>query len=453
MSSTTTTTDNDGRPSRTGTWVTASAHIITAVIGSGVLSLAWSIAHLGWVVGPASLIGFSLITLFTSFLLADAYHHPDGRRNYTYLDAVRAHLGGRRVQLCGLAQYSNLVGVTIGYTITASISMAAVGRPSDCSHVVDDEKCHWSTTLYMVVFGSVQLVLCQVPNFHKLTWLSILAAVMSVAYSVIGLGLSVATVAADGGGTREAATDSDAQKMWKIFIAIGDIAFAFAYSTVLVEIQDTLKSSPPEEKAMKRATFVGVGVTTVFYLLCGCVGYAAFGDSTPGNLLSGSGFHHPVWLVNVANVCVAVHLVGAYQVFAQPIFSFVETSCQQRWPDHAFLTADHPITVTIPLLEDGPTATICHVNWFRLVWRSAYVAVTTVLAIAFPFFNVFLSLIGAASFWPLTVYFPIEMYIARAKVPRFSFRWTCLQALSFGCLLVSLVAAAGAVEGLVRSLR
>ncbi|CAI0395098.1 unnamed protein product, partial [Linum tenue] len=82
---------------------TASTHIITAVIGSGVLSLAWSIAQLGWVVGLASLIGFSLITLFASFLLADAY---------------------RQVQLCGLAQYSNLVGVTIGYTITASISMA-----------------------------------------------------------------------------------------------------------------------------------------------------------------------------------------------------------------------------------------------------------------------------------------------------------------------------------------
>lgn len=32
-------------------------------------------------------------------------------------------IGGRKFQLCGLAQYINLVGVTIGYTITASISM------------------------------------------------------------------------------------------------------------------------------------------------------------------------------------------------------------------------------------------------------------------------------------------------------------------------------------------
>ncbi|KAA0059909.1 uncharacterized protein E6C27_scaffold108G002120 [Cucumis melo var. makuwa] len=59
-----------------------------AVIGSGVLSLAWAIAQLGWVAGP---------------------------RVYT--------AGGNNVKFCGLAQYGNLVGVSIGYTITASISM------------------------------------------------------------------------------------------------------------------------------------------------------------------------------------------------------------------------------------------------------------------------------------------------------------------------------------------
>lgn len=31
--------------------------------------------------------------------------------------------GGRKVKFCGLAQYGNLIGVSIGYTITASISM------------------------------------------------------------------------------------------------------------------------------------------------------------------------------------------------------------------------------------------------------------------------------------------------------------------------------------------
>nr|TKS16291.1 hypothetical protein D5086_0000025840 [Populus alba] len=43
--------DDDGRPKQTGTVWTASAHIITAVIGSGVLSLAWAIGLLGWITG------------------------------------------------------------------------------------------------------------------------------------------------------------------------------------------------------------------------------------------------------------------------------------------------------------------------------------------------------------------------------------------------------------------
>ena len=79
-----------------GTLWTASAHIITAVIGSGVLSLAWSMAQLGWIAGPMVLLCFSIVTYFTSTLLSDCYRSPDavsGTRNYTYMDAVRANLG------------------------------------------------------------------------------------------------------------------------------------------------------------------------------------------------------------------------------------------------------------------------------------------------------------------------------------------------------------------------
>jgi hypothetical protein len=74
---------------------TASAHIITAVIGSGVLSLGWAIAQLGWVAGPAVMLLFSLVTYYTSSLLADCYRSGDpcaGKRNYTYMDAVNANI-------------------------------------------------------------------------------------------------------------------------------------------------------------------------------------------------------------------------------------------------------------------------------------------------------------------------------------------------------------------------
>jgi len=84
--------------------------VIRAVIGSGVLSLAWSMAQLGWVVGPVVIIGFSVVTYYTSLLLADCYRSPDpvtGQRNYTYKDAVKANLG----KFLHLVSVNNIVGI------------------------------------------------------------------------------------------------------------------------------------------------------------------------------------------------------------------------------------------------------------------------------------------------------------------------------------------------------
>uniref|UniRef100_A0A803N4B2 Amino acid transporter transmembrane domain-containing protein n=1 Tax=Chenopodium quinoa TaxID=63459 RepID=A0A803N4B2_CHEQI len=79
-----------------GTEWTASAHIITTIIGSGVLSLGWAVAQLGWVGGIVTIFIFSSTMLYTANLLADCYRSPDpvtGKRNHTYMEAVRANLG------------------------------------------------------------------------------------------------------------------------------------------------------------------------------------------------------------------------------------------------------------------------------------------------------------------------------------------------------------------------
>lgn len=75
---------------------TCAAHIITAVIGSGVLSLAWSVAQLGWVAGPACMLCFALVTYVSAALLSDCYRCDNaekGPRNKSYMDAVRVYLG------------------------------------------------------------------------------------------------------------------------------------------------------------------------------------------------------------------------------------------------------------------------------------------------------------------------------------------------------------------------
>ncbi|KAJ8638648.1 hypothetical protein MRB53_012915 [Persea americana] len=310
--------DDDGRARRTGTVWTATAHIITAVIGSGVLSLAWAIAQLGWIAGPETIFLFSFITFFTSTLLADCYRSPHpvyGKRNYTYTDAVRANLGS------GSLRFSS-----------------------------------------------------QIPNLHKLSWLSIVAAFMSFGYSLIGVGLALAKViSGNTGKTSITGADvgadlSESQKVWTTFRALGDIAFAYSYSFILIEIQ----------------------------------------------------------------------------VFCQPLFAAVESWTAKKWPNAKFIVREHTITWKSCKYK---------FSTFRLLWRTIFIVITTTLAMILPFFNDILALLGAVGFWPLTVYFPVEMYISKKKIRRFTPKWTMLQLLSFICLLGSLAAACGSIEGVIEKLR
>ncbi|KAL5229627.1 hypothetical protein ABZP36_028403 [Zizania latifolia] len=453
--------DDDGRLKRSGTMWTASAHIITAVIGSGVLSLGWAIAQLGWVAGPAVMLLFSFLTYYTSALLADCYRSGDestGKRNYTYMDAVNSNLSGIKVQICGFLQYANIVGVAIGYTIAASISMLAIKR-ANCFHVNGHgDPCNISSTPYMIIFGVVEIFFSQIPDFDQISWLSMLAAVMSFTYSIIGLGLGVVQVVANRGVQGSLTGISigvvtPIDKVWRSLQAFGDIAFAYSYSLILIEIQDTIRAPPPSEaKVMRHATVVSVAVTTFFYMLCGCMGYATFGDGAPGNLLTGFGFYEPFWLLDIANAAIVIHLVGAYQVYCQPLYAFVEKWAQQRWPKSWYITKD--IEVPLSMSSSGASAGRSYkLNLFRLTWRSAFVVLTTVVSMLLPFFNDVVGLLGALGFWPLTVYFPVEMYIVQKRIPKWSTRWVCLQLLSLACLIITVASAAGSIAGIMSDLK
>ncbi|ONK69293.1 uncharacterized protein A4U43_C05F21330 [Asparagus officinalis] len=436
---------DDGRL-RTGTQWTCVAHIITAVIGSGVLSLAWSMAQLGWIAGPISMLCFAVVTYVSAFLLSDCYRSPHpvtGTRNYSYMDAVRVNLGEKRTWVCGFLQYLSMYGTGVAYTITTAISMRAIQK-SDCYHEEGhDAQCSYATTLFMLLFGAVQIVLSQIPDFHNMEWLSVVAAVMSFCYSLIGFALGIAKVIANGtikGGLGGVPGGSKSQKVWLVSQGLGDIAFAYPYSLILLEIQDTLKSPPAENKTMKKASMISIFMTTFFYLCCGCFGYAAFGDNTPGNILTGFGFYEPYWLVDFANACIVLHIVGGYQMYSQPVFAFVDRSFAEKFPNTRFVNDFY--TVQIPCLPS------CRLNLFRLSFRTLYVVSTTGIAMLFPYFNQVLGVLGAMNFWPLAIYFPVEMYFVQRKIGAWTRKWIVLRGFSFGCLLVSVFALIGSLEGL-----
>ncbi|KAL3747306.1 hypothetical protein ACJRO7_016138 [Eucalyptus globulus] len=435
-----------------GTVWTASALIITALIGSGGPSLAWAIAQLGWIAGPTIVLLFAFVTYYTSTLLTTCYRSGDpatGDRNYAYMGAVRDNLGSLKIKLFELVLYVNVFGVAIGYTIASSTSMMAIKR-SNCFHEKGEDPRHINSNPYMIAFGFVEIIFSQIPNFNRLWWLSIVAAFMSFAYSTIELGLSIAKLAETGKikgsltGINIGALTST-QKIWRNFQALGNIAFAYSYFLILIEVQDTIRSSPSESKMTKKASVISIAATTLFYVICGCMGYAAFGNMAPKNLLVGFGFYNPYWMVDIANAAIVIQLVCAYQFNCQPLFDHVEKTLGKKFPNSQFISRE----IEIP----APWRRSYKLKLLRLVWSTVFVIGTIFISMLLPFFNDIVGLLGALGFWPLTVFFPVELYIKQKKIPKWSTKWVCLQIVSVACLIITIAAAAGSVANVFLDLK
>lgn len=199
---------------------------------------------------------------------------------------------------------------------------------------------------------------------------------------------------------------------------------------------------------MKKATKISIAITTTFNMLCGCMGYAALGHNSPPNLLTDFAFSNPFWLLDAANAAVAVHLIGAYQVFSQPIFAFIENQALHSFPTNQIINKEFKVPLLLPCFPP-----YYNLNLLRLVSRTCFVVLTTLVSMLLPFFNDVVGIIGALGFWPLTVYFPVEMYIRQKKIAKWSGRWIWLKILSMACLVVSIVAVVGSTAGVLLDLK
>ena len=70
-----------------------------------------------------------------------------------------------------------------------------------------------------------------------------------------------------------------------------------------------------------------------------------------------------------------------------------------------------------------------------------------------PFFNDVVGILGAFGFWPLTVFFPIEMYISQKKIAPWTSRCVGLWIITVTCPFIFIAAAVGSFAGLVLDLK
>ncbi|WIA38321.1 hypothetical protein OEZ86_001658 [Tetradesmus obliquus] len=407
-------------------WLTAAGHLITAIIGAGVLGLPASLAWLGWVGGIVSLVFFFAVSLWAALMLTDVYM-VNGRRHTRYKYAVYWIMGARHSTILSIAQHANMILTTIGYQIAAADSMSYIAKRVCLARGMPAGSCFTDQMMMTIIFGGMQIIMSQLPNLEAAWWASAIGAIMSLGYSTIAIALG-ASEAHNGLGSLAGKPAAPADKMFGCFNALGNFGFAYSCAIVLMEVQDTLREPPAASKSMKKTVPTALTTTFILYLAVSVCGYAALGDAVPSSIVLGFD-SAPIWVTLLANFMVLIHMVPAFQVYAQPVFA----------------TAEDVMLRLAPKVDN-----FAGKEWLvRLGYRSLYVVVTTVIACALPFFSAFVGLVGALTFWPTAIYYPIAMFKAVYK-PTGPKLWAMNAANIIMCV-VAVLATIGSVETIIAS--
>ncbi|XP_025822659.1 lysine histidine transporter 2-like isoform X2 [Panicum hallii] len=361
-----------------------------------------SIFHGDQGVGITALVLSWIITVYTLWQMVEMHEMVPGKRFDRYHE-LGQHAFGEKLGLWIVVPQQLVVevGLNIVYMVTGGQSLQKFHE------MVCDERCkNIKLPYFIMIFASVQFVLSQLPNFHSISSISLIAAVMSVSYSTIAF-----VASADHHRTNSAEVDYSLRatttpgKVFDFLGGLGDVAFTYAGHNVVLEIQATIPSTPdkPSKKPMWKGVVVAYIIIAACYFPVALAGYWAFGNLVDENILIT--LEKPRWLIAVANMMVVVHVVGSYQVYAMPVFDMIETVLVRKF----WFTPDLRL---------------------RMISRTVYVAFTMFVAMTFPFFSELLSFFGGFAFAPTSYFLPCIMWLIICKPKRFSLswftNWTCI---------------------------
>ncbi|ONK67095.1 uncharacterized protein A4U43_C06F15640, partial [Asparagus officinalis] len=164
-----------GATPRAAKWWFATFHSVTAMVGAGVLSLPYAMAHLGWGPGSVALILSWSITLYTIWLMIELHECIPGRRFDRYRD-LGQHAFGPRLGLWVVIPQQLIVqvGCDVVYMVTGGKCL---------QQFFEILLPHWNKlrqSYWICIFASFQFFLSQFPDLNSIAGVSLAAAIMSL---------------------------------------------------------------------------------------------------------------------------------------------------------------------------------------------------------------------------------------------------------------------------------
>ncbi|XP_024540615.1 lysine histidine transporter-like 3 isoform X2 [Selaginella moellendorffii] len=330
-----------------------------------------------------SLLLVSYVITFCTLWQMVQLHHLEDERIDRFPDLGGKAFGRGGWYFAFALQMILQVSVNTAYLVTGghAISLIANGGLRDFQAIL--------------VFAATQLAVCLIPNFSSLTWVSTLAVLMSIGYTTIIWGSAIHLH-----DRRSAAISYDIpnkRRVSKTFNAFGQIAFAYGGQNVVLEIQSLMRA--PSTKAMWHGVVATYVIVAFCYIPVAVLGYWAFGNlSCYGNvlrLLHSS--HLPSWPFYTANLFLVLHLTGAYQVYALPVYEMLQPHFSKMSPFKQF-----PAFVFA---------------------RYSYIACTCFVAVLFPFFKNIIALVGGLVIAPSSYFVPCLFWLRIKRPEPLSLSW------------------------------
>ncbi|XP_061339704.1 lysine histidine transporter-like 5 [Gastrolobium bilobum] len=391
------------------------------MVGAGVLGLPYAISQLGWIPGVIAIVLSWIVTFYSLWQLVQMHELVAGKRFDRYFE-LGEHVYGPKLGFWMVMpqQLTVQVASTIVYCVTGGKSLKKFFS------MISPNMSGIRQTYFILIFIGLQLVLSQTPNFNTLKGVSLLAAVMSVCYSMVAFGTSMVHGVHHHPSHYGLHSHTVAGKIFDTFNALGTIAFAFAGHSVVLEIQATLPSTEekPSKKPMWRGVIVAYTVVIACYLSVAISGFWAFGNSVEDDVLVS--LERPSWLIAIANLMVFIHVIGSFQVFAMPVFDMIESSLVQKW-------------------NFSPSTIL------RIVSRSLYVAVVGFVAICIPFFGGLLGFFGGLAFASTSYIIPCILWLGAKKPKRWSFHWIASMVCTVVGILIATLAPIGGIRTIILS--
>ncbi|KAI9283333.1 transmembrane amino acid transporter protein-domain-containing protein [Sporodiniella umbellata] len=388
-----------------GNFMTAFFNVTCIVAGTGTLGLPRAFALGGWLGILIMMLAYFMSVYSGTILIRCLYYKP-GQRLHDYKAVGTAAFGWAGYLIASVLHLLNLFGCPSLYLVLAA---------GNLNYLLSNTSGALDRTTWTCIVGAILLIPSLVAKTLKeITILSAAGALCTM--------IAVCVVMIQGPLDHNAHPEREVIRdgvIWTGFpSALATIAFSYGGINTYPHVEHALKK--PHQ--WKWAVLAGMSACTVLYLLTAIPGYWSYGRETLSPVYNS--------LPEGAGKMCAVIVMTIHVILAIPIYTTSFSLEMEKWTD---ATDERLGRVKAWLV--------------RAFIRTCCMAILVVLAIFVPYFDDFMSLIGALSNCGLVFLLPVSCYLKLTGV-----RNKPIYELAF-CALTLLLGVVGCVFGTIDAIK